>query len=269
LCNFFNNAVSSFIDIFTPNGYFEGTNIEYARNTNGPSLYPIGFVNTRDYLGWVFQFTNCRFINQNIPSLFQSSYAGVAASNSLSSFFFKNCQVTNTTTGLKMPLSMSDNNLAWYYTALDIAKFNTSTTGGAAAATVASVTLTNYFTKVLRLTGDTGQTCIASTKVAIDQTIQGQKRIQVLEFWQRTTTSNFNGVLELIFYDGTTLLSSIDLSNGSGAVANIPNNSGATVDWKKVQFVIPNASFNVTEISVRFTVQTVAQVWEIGNISVY
>jgi hypothetical protein len=268
-CNFFNNAVSAFIEIYAPTGYFEGTNIEYARNTNGPSLYPVGFVNTFTRSGWVFKFTNCRFINQNIPSLFQSSYAGAAASNSLSTFSFKNCEVTNTTTGLSMPLSMSDNNLAWYYTALDIAKFNTTTTGGAAAATIANVTLTNYFTKVLRMTGDTGQTCTATTKVAIDQAIQGQKRIQVLEFWQRTTTNNFNGILELIFYDGTTLLSSIDISNGAGAVANIPLNSGASVDWKKVQFVIPNSSFNVTEIAIKFTARTVSQVWEIGNISVY
>lgn len=268
-CNVFNNAVSAFIEIYAPTGYFEGTNIEYARNINGPSLYPVGFVNTFARTGWVFKFTNCRFINQNIPSLFQSSYPGVSATNSLSSFFFKNCQVTNTTTGLSMPLSMSDNNLAWYYNALDITKFNTSTTGGAAAATVANVTLTGYFTKVLRLTGDTGQSCVAVTKVAIDQAIQGQKRIQVLEFWQRTTSNNFNGLLELIFYDGTTLLGSIDISNGAGAVANIANNPGAPVDWKKVQFVIPNTQFNVTEIAVRFTARTVAQVWEIGNISVY
>jgi len=268
-CNFFNNAVSAFIEVFVNDGYFEGTNIEYFRNVGGPALYPVGFVKTNQYDNWVFKFTNCRFGDQNIPSLFQSSYAGAAATNSLSTFSFKNCSVTNSTTGLNMPVSMSDDNLAWYYNALDIAKFNVTTSGGAAAATVANVTLANYFTKVLRLTGDTGQTCTASTKVAIDQSIRGQKRVQVLEFWQRTTSNNFNGTLELVTYDGATLLGSIELSNGAGAVANISNNPGAPVDWKKVQFVIPNAAFNVTEIQVRFTVQSVAQVWEIGNLSVY
>jgi hypothetical protein len=255
--------------VFVNDGYFEGTNIEYFRNVGGPALYPVGFVKTNQYDNWVFKFTNCRFGDQNIPSLFQSSYAGAAATNSLSTFSFKNCSVTNSTTGLNMPVSMSDDNLAWYYNALDIAKFNVTTSGGAAAATVANVTLANYFTKVLRLTGDTGQTCTASTKVAIDQSIRGQKRVQVLEFWQRTTSNNFNGTLELVTYDGATLLGSIELSNGAGAVANISNNPGAPVDWKKVQFVIPNAAFNVTEIQVRFTVQSVAQVWEIGNLSVY
>ena len=266
--NYF-NSTAPFIQTYSGStGYFEGVDIQFARGAGGESYFPAGVVNTTNCTGWIFKFTNCHFINQNIPSLFSSNYTGYQASNSLSSIDFKACHVKNPS-GVEVDVSFSDSNLAWYYAdTQDIARWTVTTTGGSAAAVIANVTLTGYFTKVLQLTGDTSQTCTASTKYGIDQAIKNQKRMMTIEFWHQSTTNNFDGLLTVLYYENGSFLGSVELGDNSGAVANIPHNSGAPVTWKKVQFVIPQSN-QATELVIRFTARNVSQVWQIGNIVVY
>lgn len=262
---FWNNATAAVFETQTGACTIQASNIYIGKSAAG-SGSSFGLIDTKTSQTVLATFSNVYMTNQNVAGLF--------ASTPLPYWTFSPVSITNSTivTGASVPytFNMGETNLAWFYRTLKIANF-TVAAGAGCTAVIAAVTHPK-FTSALELNNVAGQQVYASTKVAIDQSIQVPRSDSglVIEFSAKSdaSTVQFYGRLDILWYDDSgAFISSTDLTS-SGSIAHMTVGVAGLQDWKTCRRVLlPPAK--AAQMLIRFGATTYTQKVKFGGIRVY
>jgi len=193
--------------------------------------------------------------------LSESVLTGAGAYWTTANVQFKDC-IAKDAAGV-YAISMSVNNAAYAYQALDIANF-TVVTPGATTATIVVVT-GNPFTEALQIVDTIGLSVYANT-LPIPLNLNTTAR--VIEIKMRVVSATqFSGLLSILYYnDVGVFISAQDLSQ-SGAIGPFSSIAGAQ-DWKTIRKILRPPA-NASYCTIRLGASTYAQTVQYAGIKIF
>lgn len=262
--HFWNNSTNSFIECQAgANAKIFADDLRYSKAA-GAAGAANGLIDTNDTSIIVAKFSNCYFTNQLAKAIFGPDNENYVTTSNVK---ITSSYVVDSALSYSNTISMSDDNGAWYYQFQDITKYNVSSGGVNATASIQTSGSSN-FANVLQLSSTDSTSLTVSTKTNIDGAIRISNRMPAVEITMRVVSATqFYGSFDALYYDDANNYISAQNLGSNGVVGPFKSIAGAQNYVTITMALVPPV--NAAQVSLRFSISGYAQVWQIGNIKVY
>jgi hypothetical protein len=227
----------------------------------GSSYINKPIIETRKAKEWTIKFNNSTFLEQN-SRIVGSSFAQ-SISHTLSDISFLNCTLVDGSNKDQISFS-KDNQMQQSGDRIDMGNFESSTPAGSSISIVSNG-LSKAFNKALLLKNNGSVVLSMKTKIGL---IRHQDRAMLLEFYQKSSSTNLSGLALVAHYkeDGK-LIESFPLSNLTGGVGHLTSKN-TEFGYVLNRFILPHKSA-ANQLQLEFIITNLKTDWYISKIKVF